>query len=334
MVGRNIRALLVAFFLTMLAWDAAGQATRISGLIQPLGNIRATSFQTTPNGLNTVFIADADTDQTDELYVVPAGGGARVKISAAIPTGPVVSFKLTPDSNRAVFLVQTSAVPNRFELYAVSLDGSQLHNLSGAIVAGGSLFNAHLITSDSTRVVFYGNKDSTTQSELYSVSITGGGTTKLNSTMLGDVQFGFTLSPDSTRAVYYANADNFNVVELYSAVVTAAGAPIKLSGTIVAGGNVTALFDVSADSSRVVFRADKDTDNKIELYATNSGGLVMDIDGNGVVDALTDGLLLIRWQFGLKGPGLIANAIGPNATRNTAALVEAYLTKLDTAPGP
>jgi hypothetical protein len=60
----------------------------------------------------------------------------------------------------------------------------------------------------------------------------------------------------------------------------------------------------------------------------------MDVDGNGVVDALTDGLLLLRWQFGLKGNALIAGAIGANATRTNAVDIEAYLTKLDSLAGP
>ena len=51
----------------------------------------------------------------------------------------------------------------------------------------------------------------------------------------------------------------------------------------------------------------------------------MDIDQNGKVDALTDGLLLIRYAFGLRGNALIAGAIGPGAARNTALAIETYL---------
>ena len=50
-----------------------------------------------------------------------------------------------------------------------------------------------------------------------------------------------------------------------------------------------------------------------------------DIDGNGKADALTDGLLIIRYLFGLRGQGLIANAIGTGAIRNTAPQVEAKM---------
>ena len=51
----------------------------------------------------------------------------------------------------------------------------------------------------------------------------------------------------------------------------------------------------------------------------------MDIDQNGKVDALTDGLLLLRYAFGLRGNALIAGAIGTGAARKTAQAIEAYL---------
>ena len=54
----------------------------------------------------------------------------------------------------------------------------------------------------------------------------------------------------------------------------------------------------------------------------------LDVDGNGVADALTDGLLIIRALFGLTGTSLIQGAIGAGATRTSAAQVESYLTTL------
>ena len=52
---------------------------------------------------------------------------------------------------------------------------------------------------------------------------------------------------------------------------------------------------------------------------------VFDIDGDGNTDALTDGLLILRYLFGLRGASLIHGAFVPGAPRNTAALIEAYL---------
>ena len=54
----------------------------------------------------------------------------------------------------------------------------------------------------------------------------------------------------------------------------------------------------------------------------------IDIDGNGSVDALTDGLLIERWLSGLTGIALTNTAIGTGATRITPADITAYLTAL------
>jgi uncharacterized repeat protein (TIGR01451 family) len=55
---------------------------------------------------------------------------------------------------------------------------------------------------------------------------------------------------------------------------------------------------------------------------------LLDVDANGQTDALTDGLLCVRYLFGLRGEALIAGAIGAGATRTVAIDIEAYLATL------
>ena len=54
-------------------------------------------------------------------------------------------------------------------------------------------------------------------------------------------------------------------------------------------------------------------------------GDLIDIDGNGSIDALTDGLVTLRYLFGLRGDALVEGVIGSGATRTTAAEIEAHL---------
>jgi hypothetical protein len=64
-------------------------------------------------------------------------------------------------------------------------------------------------------------------------------------------------------------------------------------------------------------------------------GFPADIDGNGNPDALTDGLLFLRYLFGLRGQALMAGSIGNGAVRTTPAAIEGYLQWLlrgDAAP--
>jgi hypothetical protein len=61
------------------------------------------------------------------------------------------------------------------------------------------------------------------------------------------------------------------------------------------------------------------------------GSTVLDIDGDGVVVALTDGLLALRWMFGMTGDALVAGVVMAGAPRSTAALVSQYLGSIEGA---
>jgi hypothetical protein len=54
----------------------------------------------------------------------------------------------------------------------------------------------------------------------------------------------------------------------------------------------------------------------------------LDIDGNGTATALTDGLLVLRYLFGLRGGSLIAGAVDPAGVRKTATEIETCIQSL------
>jgi hypothetical protein len=54
----------------------------------------------------------------------------------------------------------------------------------------------------------------------------------------------------------------------------------------------------------------------------------LDIDGNGINDALTDGLLIIRYLFEIRGNSLTLDAVSNNCTRCDSATIEVYLAGL------
>ena len=62
----------------------------------------------------------------------------------------------------------------------------------------------------------------------------------------------------------------------------------------------------------------------IAQYSENIKPL-LDIDGDGRADASTDGVLLVRYLFGMRGSTLIAGAVSVGATRTTAPQIESYL---------
>ena len=76
-------------------------------------------------------------------------------------------------------------------------------------------------------------------------------------------------------------------------------------------------------ASDATYTESVDIESRIEIL-----GDLADIDGNGEIDALTDGLLTLRYLFGLEGDTLIAGVVASDATRTTAVEIEAHLKTL------
>ena len=51
----------------------------------------------------------------------------------------------------------------------------------------------------------------------------------------------------------------------------------------------------------------------------------LDIDGNGTFDALTDGILILRYGFGYAGESLVKGAVTPDCVRCTPERIQSYL---------
>ena len=91
------------------------------------------------------------------------------------------------------------------------------------------------------------------------------------------------------------------------------------------------LTDSALISGVVASDAQFSTSGEIQSQIALLGDLA-DIDDNGQVDALTDGLPILRYLFGLKGDTLIAGVVAANGTRISAQDIEAHLQSLMPQP--
>lgn len=64
---------------------------------------------------------------------------------------------------------------------------------------------------------------------------------------------------------------------------------------------------------------------EIEAFLSQAKSTMLDVDENGVADALTDGMLIARFLFGFTGQALIEGAVDPGGNRTSAAEIEAFL---------
>jgi hypothetical protein len=77
--------------------------------------------------------------------------------------------------------------------------------------------------------------------------------------------------------------------------------------------------------------ATRTTRSAIRTYLDNGRTLALDADGNGTADALTDGILILRYLFDPNGSWNYADALGSDATRNTRAAIRTYLNQYNPA---
>jgi hypothetical protein len=77
-------------------------------------------------------------------------------------------------------------------------------------------------------------------------------------------------------------------------------------------------------------RSASDAPFRYRNFEFSPGKCSLDADGSGNVDALTDGLLLMRHMFGLRGNALVDNAVGNNCSRCDATDIEPFIAQCNT----
>jgi len=249
------------------------------------------AFELAPDGTRVVYAARASSGTTIELFSVPIDGSAaplRLSRLTQVATGVYGNWELTPDGAYVVY-VADQEVRGRFELYSVPIDGSALPGkLSSTPVTGGDvgtfsegtgLIGFVRISSDGLRVAYLADQDTDDQFELYSAPVDDSAAPIKLSGVLpsdADVSSFFQLDPTGTSAFFRADSETDGVLELFTVPLDGSSAPLKLSGTLVAGGDVlaTATRDglVRFGQGRVVYAADALQDEVIELFSVPVDG--------------------------------------------------------------
>jgi len=246
--------------------DGSAPSVRLANA--PAGEEVLDDFLVTPDGATVVYRA-THVERT-WLAAVPSDASAQgILLNAPAPTfATVARFALTPDGSQVLF-VADQETSGDFELYHVPLDGSAPPvKLSGALPLGGDVQQI-VPMPDGQRVLYRADQVANDQEELFVVPIDGSGAplrlTPLVVGMSGASVAGDFVIASSGEVVFYRAHQDTPVVELYVVPTNGEGAPVKLSGTLVPGGRVLD-FAITPDDTRVVFRADKRFDDRIELF--------------------------------------------------------------------
>jgi Tol biopolymer transport system component len=115
-------------------------------------------------------------------------------------------------------------------------------------------------------VVFIADKETNGKVELYKYTLATSTTSKVNDLLIaaGNVT-SFAISPDRKWIAYVADQDTDEVFELYVAPADGTSSAIKVSGTLIAGGDVSDDVVWAPNSSRIAYRNNGSTAAQFDL---------------------------------------------------------------------
>jgi hypothetical protein len=151
----------------------------------------------------------------------------------------------------------------------------------------------------------------------------------------GDGRFSVDVENSTIRMFNNTASTNvlFNNATTYT-VNFGAGSALSIAGVSVAVNGVSGFVpaNVSFTPQSVTFTVTGSTwhggDNVMVTLQTVCTPCTLDVDGNNVVDALTDGLMILRAMFGLTGASVTNGAVGGGATRPDWATIRPYLNNI------
>lgn len=293
--------------------DGSASPVKLNGPLVAGGDVLdagAPGFALAPEGGRVVYLADADEDETFELYSVPRDASAApVKLSPSLAGGDVHAFRLGATGAVAAFLLDASG-GGSFDLWSAPLDGSASALLLAAAVATDDSLPFE-ISADETRAVylFAGRlfsvplDASASPLDLAGPLVAGGAVEGTPS---------FRLQPGGGRVVFRADKLVDDVFELFSVPVDGSASPVKLNGPLIAGIDVGA-YQITPDGTRVLLFAKA-------LYSVPIQGgvnpLNLSLSGNFVVSPDSSRVVYAQ-NLGGGLQGLFSRAVGggPAAVR-------------------
>ena len=246
-----------------------GGKETLNDILVPGGKVYH-DFKITPDNQYVVYRAVETTAGMDLLYRVPVDGSEtslNLTPWEMVFGGDVDSFKITPNSLGVVYLGDGHLL-DQMDLYAVPITGAASpFRLSMGMIDEGDVVE-YDITPNNLGVIFIADGRTDEVYELFGALINGSYITPLN---LAHPSYAFVedfeISNNSQFVVYRAPIEETG--PLYLLIVPSiGGVPQPVNPEPVFGGFVHPYYRITPDSKGIVYRADQDVDNQIELFIT------------------------------------------------------------------
>ncbi|MGQ0600637.1 MAG: hypothetical protein ACT4QE_02960 [Anaerolineales bacterium] len=235
------------------------------------GHVSPGAVRLSPDGSRVLY---ATSVVSFTLYSVPVSGPASASVVLISGNFPSVFGSFSADGNTVVGYRPDGSMGSMLGATLISVPATGPASSAITLATGVQT----LQYSGGSRVAYSVPTNGGSSIDVYGVPVIGPSTAavRLNAPAVEGDQ-GYRLSPDETRLVYESSDLGGNPRELFSVPITGPYTDsIKISGPLVSGGDVEYYFGFAftPDGQRVVYRADAETDGKIELYVTDEGNLV------------------------------------------------------------
>jgi len=269
---------------------APGAAVRLHAPLTTTADITSSTGSDpiySPDGRRVVYLADANVDGAEELFVVDLAAASlaasAVRVNTALPgaAADVNDWSFSKDGSRLAYNADQDTLGVN-ELYLVSLAGaapSSPVKVNQALVSGGQvgvgIGTGHAFHPSGDAIFYLADAIAAGRVELWRAPIgpLGLGTPAAVSGTLvtGSAVKAFTISEDGAWLAFAGDKDTDDVDELYLVDLRGAtpSAPVKASGAMIAAGDLVANlggFGFAPDSKKLVYRADATTDGVLELW--------------------------------------------------------------------
>ena len=213
--------------------DGSAASIKISPPLVNQGNVG--EFVISPDSALVAFVARATSNVIWELFSVPIDRSQEpTQLSGSLTVGSAGLPSISPDSAWVVYFSRDSQ--RVLEIYSVPIDGSVLPAKLNVPISRFRNIEFFAISSDSNRVVYWGDQDVEGEYEIYSAPIDASSAPlQLNAPLVagGDVQLGIEITPDAKWAIYRADQDTDEVFELYFAPLDGSQAAQRLSHPLI-----------------------------------------------------------------------------------------------------
>jgi hypothetical protein len=249
-----------------------GPALKLNGPLVSGGNV--TEVRVDPDNVRVVYKADQQANDVFEIYSVSMAGGTPVKLnSALVAGGDVNAFEVDPISNRVVYTADQE-VDGRYEIYGVPIAGGTAVTLNPP----GSRDTYNFKINPAIQVVVFSARPSGLNNEyLYMNATAGGLLTTLNSPLASTQNvFGYQVTSDGARVVYNITTMTSTLGvqhgNLYSVLIGGGASTLLTTAADPGFGVYGAIFYITSDSQRVVYRYQKNATTSPVLESVSMSG--------------------------------------------------------------